>query len=84
MPDYSGIGAGKDRWIHEQVADVLEGAIRAGEYQPGKPLPSWKHIAQDAGVSQHTVANAIRLLISRGLVQTRDRLGTFVTERTSD
>lgn len=84
MPDYSGIGPGKDRWVHEQIADAIEGAIRAGEYQPGNPLPSWKHIAQDAGVSQHTVASAIRLLISRGLVYTRKDLGTFVAERPSE
>lgn len=79
MPDYSGISPGRDRWVHEQVADAIRAAIDSGEYQPGRRLPSWKHIAQEAGVSEHTVQNALKLLRDEKAIYTRDRLGTFVS-----
>jgi DNA-binding GntR family transcriptional regulator len=79
MPDYSGISSRSDRWPYEQVARVIEEAIASGEYPPGSRLPAQGRIAAEAGVSKHTVSAAVALLRERGLLQTRPRLGTFVS-----
>jgi DNA-binding GntR family transcriptional regulator len=78
MPDWSGISPGSDLWIREQVARRIEEAIASGELPPGSRLPSQKQMADEAGVSQHTVSAAVALLKERGILRTRPRLGTFV------
>jgi DNA-binding GntR family transcriptional regulator len=83
MPDWTGISARSDLWVHEQVARVIEGAIASGEYPPGSPLPAQDRIAAEAGISKHTVSAAIALLCGKGVLFTRPRLGTFVAERRS-
>ena len=79
MPDWSGIEQNSELWPYEQVAGVIENAIRTGELAPGDRLPAQDRIAAEAGVSKHTVSAAIALLRERGLVRTRPRLGTFVS-----
>ena len=79
MPDWSGISARTDLWVHEQVARAIERSIASGEFPPGSRLPSQARMAAEAGVSIHTVNAAVGLLCSRGLLSTRPRLGTFVT-----
>jgi GntR family transcriptional regulator len=78
MPDYTGISSRSDLWVHEQVARAIEDAIRSGELAPGDRLPAQSRIADEAGVSEHTVNAAVRLLRDKGLLYTRRRLGTFV------
>jgi DNA-binding GntR family transcriptional regulator len=79
MPDWSGISAQSDLWPYEQVARAIEAAIASGEYPPGSRLPAQGRIADEAGVSKHTVSAAVALLRDRGLLQTRPRRGTFVS-----
>jgi DNA-binding GntR family transcriptional regulator len=79
MPDWSGISARSDLWVHEQVARAIENAIASGELASGDRLPAQDRIAAEAGVSKHTVSAAIALLRDRGLLHTRPRLGTFVS-----
>jgi DNA-binding GntR family transcriptional regulator len=80
MPDWSGISARSDLWVHEQIARVIENAIASGEFAPGDRLPAQDRIAAEAGVSKHTVSAAIALLRERGLVYARHRLGTFIAD----
>lgn len=80
VPDWSGISAGLDLWVHEQVARAIEAAIASGEFPPGSRLPAQGRMADEAGVSKHTVSAAISLLRDKGLLRTRPRLGTFVAE----
>lgn len=81
MPDWSGISAQSDLWVHEQIARAIENAIASGELAPGDRLPSQGRMADEADVSKHTVSAAIALLRERGILRTRPRLGTFVAER---
>ena len=76
--DFSGVGRGRDRWLHEQVADVIEEAVRSGELSPGQMLPSEQEIIHQAGVSRWTVRKAMALLRERGTTYTREHLGSFV------
>jgi DNA-binding GntR family transcriptional regulator len=77
MPDWSGISPALDQWVREQVARRIEDAITSGEFPPGSRLPAQKQMADEAGVSEHTVNAAVAILRERGLVYTVPRLGTF-------
>ncbi len=78
--DFSGFrGRGADRWPYEQIADMIEAAIRSGELPPRSPVPSEQQIIGETGAARGTVRHAVALLRDRGLVYTRPRLGTFVS-----
>lgn len=79
--DFSGITRRSDRWLHEQVADAIEEAVRSGELQPREMLPSEAEIMHQAGVSRWTVRTALALLRERGVIYSRPHLGSFIAER---
>jgi DNA-binding GntR family transcriptional regulator len=82
--DFSGISRRSDRWVHEQVADVIEQAVQSGELRPREMLPSEAEIIHQAGVSRWAVRKALALLRERGTIYTRAHLGSFVAERGSE
>ena len=77
--DFSEVARGRDKWLHEQVAEVIERAIGSGELQPRAMLPSEQEIVHQAGVSRWTARKAIALLRERGSVYSRAHLGSFVS-----
>lgn len=77
--DFSGISRRQDRWVHEQIADVIEGAIRTGELGPREMLPSEQEIIYQSGASRWSVRRAMALLRERGLIYTRAHLGSFAS-----
>ena len=82
--DFSGISRRQDRWVFEQVAAVIEQAIRSGELQPREMLPSEQEIVHRAGVSRWTARKAVALLRDKGLVYSRAHMGSFVAERKTE
>lgn len=79
---------GLERWtfqpitdprVHERVVDQITFAIRSGAYRVGERLPSVEHMARDMGVSKPTVGEAIRVLSSRGVVESRRGVNGGVT-----
>lgn len=64
-------GARPVRRAYQQVADVLRDAILTGELQPGEKLPSEGALSQQFRTSRGTVREALRLLSSENLVETR-------------
>lgn len=79
--DFSGVGRGRDKWLHEQVAEVIELAVASGELRPGQMLPSEQEIVFQAGVSRWAVRRAIAVLRDRGTIYSRAHMGSFVAER---
>ena len=67
--------------IYAQIVQQIQFAIGCGELQPGDRLPSLRELARDLVVNHLTVKKAYSVLESRGLIQTRRGLGTFVAER---
>jgi GntR family transcriptional regulator len=71
--------------MYRLIADNLRHRIEAGELAPGQQLPSEVELREEYGrdgmVSRNTVRDAIKLLVARGLVETRPGQGTFVVER---
>ncbi len=65
--------------LHEAVEARLEEMILDGELQPGDSLPSELEMAAQMEVSRTVVRDAIRALTTKGLVEIRHGVGTFVT-----
>ncbi|WP_448321219.1 FadR/GntR family transcriptional regulator [Streptomyces sp. CO7] len=65
--------------LADQAADLLLQRIRAGEWRLGGKLPGETTLAPQLGVGRSTVREAIRQLAGRGVLQTRQGAGVFVT-----
>jgi GntR family transcriptional regulator len=69
--------------IYRQIADDLRGKIESDEIAHGAQLPTEMELMGRYDASRNTVRDAIRLLATRGLVETRPGQGTFVVEEVS-
>jgi len=69
--------------IYRQIADDLRGKIESDEIAHGAQLPTESDLMGQYDASRNTVRDAIRLLTTRGLVETRPGQGTFVVEQVS-
>ena len=67
--------------IHGTIARDLGVAILTNRYQPGETLPGEIDFAQTLGVSRSAYREAVRMLIAKGLVESRTRTGTRVSPR---
>ena len=67
-----------DGRLYLAVVRRLQEAIEAGVYPVGGRLPSERELSDELGVSRPVVREAIIVLESRGLVQTRHGAGVFV------
>ncbi|MFE2869357.1 tyrosine-type recombinase/integrase [Embleya sp. NPDC059259] len=82
-PNLPGPGDGPAREpVHpwEQIAAVLEKAIRNGDYPAGQPLPPVKELAETHAVTASTAHRAIAHLATLGLVVTARGKRTTVAE----
>ncbi len=62
-----------------QAAEILLGRIRAGEFALGQRLPGETTLAAQLGVGRSTVREAIRELAGKGVLDSRQGSGVFVT-----
>jgi GntR family transcriptional repressor for pyruvate dehydrogenase complex len=70
----------KRQSLHEAVEARLEELILTGEFQAGESLPSEHEMATRLQVSRTVVRAAIRALATKGLLEIRHGVGTFVTD----
>jgi DNA-binding FadR family transcriptional regulator len=63
------------------IAHKLGVAILSGEYPPGAILPGEVESAERLQVARSVYREAIRILIAKGLVNSRPKAGTHVTSR---
>src|SRR5437868_14187004 len=61
---------------YELLAQRLLGLIASGEIAGDQPLPSERELAERYGVGRSSIREALRMLESRGLIQSRGS-GTF-------
>jgi GntR family transcriptional regulator len=66
--------------IYRQIAEDLRRQIESGELRPGEQLRTEIELRDHYNASRNTIRDAIKLLITRGLVETRPGQGTFVVE----
>lgn len=66
--------------LPKQVADKLLQMVVSGELTPGERLPTEAQLAATFGVSRNVLREAVASLRSRGVLETRRGIGTFVSE----
>ncbi|MER7015721.1 GntR family transcriptional regulator [Saccharopolyspora sp. NPDC000359] len=64
----------------EQVRSSIAEQVRSGELPVGTKLPTVRALAADLGIAVNTAAKAYRELEQAGLLETRGRAGTFVSD----
>ncbi|MFD8010890.1 GntR family transcriptional regulator [Streptomyces sp. NPDC058955] len=75
------INPGAAAYHYEQLARILEGRIRSGEFPAGVRLPGELVLSQEYGVGSNTVRRALDILRERELIVTVRARGSFVAER---
>ena len=66
--------------LYERVADLLEERILSDGYEYEKKLPSEQALAEQYCVSRTVIREALKLLKERGLVDSRNGMGSYVTK----
>jgi GntR family transcriptional regulator len=69
--------------MYRQIADDLRRQIEDGGLAPGQQLRTELELREKYNASRNTVRDAVKWLITRGLVESRPGQGTFVVERIS-
>lgn len=67
--------------IHQAIARTLGTAILTGQYKPGESFEGEIEQSVALGVSRTPYREAIRILVAKGLLESRPRAGTHVTPR---
>lgn len=67
--------------LPDSVAIELERRMLEGSLRPGQRLPPERELAAQLGVSRPSLREGLRKLASKGLVQSRQGGGTFMTDR---
>jgi GntR family transcriptional regulator len=65
--------------MYQQIADDLRNKIESGVLKRGGQLPTELELRETYNASRNTIRDAVKRLISLGLVETRPGQGTFVT-----
>ena len=66
-----------------RAADRIMDMITHGRFRPGDKLPNELELAGELEISRTTLREALRILATRGLVEVRRGIGTFVTRSQS-
>lgn len=64
--------------LWRQLATDLRARIEAGEFAPGRALPSRKRLEQEYDVGQKTAEHALRYLADEGLIEPVRGKGHYV------
>lgn len=68
------------RNLHDQVIQELGRLIVSGELKPGDSLPREEALAQRMVISRTALREAMKVLASKGLIETRQKTGTRVRD----
>jgi GntR family transcriptional regulator len=67
--------------IYRQIIDQVLSGIAAGSLRPGMQLPTVRQTAVDLSVNLNTVARAYRDLETRGVLNTQQGSGTYISKQ---
>lgn len=81
-PKFGRLAEAGARRIHGSIAHDLGVAIVTGRYQPGEVLPGEVEFSDQLQVSRSAYREAIRILVAKGLVESRPKAGTRVSAQT--
>src|SRR5215469_6420078 len=67
--------------VYRQIIDQVLGGIAAGTLVPGTQLPTVRQLAVDLSINPNTVVRAYRELEIRGVLETQQGTGTFISHQ---
>ena len=67
--------------VYRQIIDQVLTGIAAGSLSGGKQLPTVRQVAVDLAINPNTVVRAYRELEIRGVIETQQGTGTFITHK---
>ena len=67
--------------MYRQIIDQVTGGIAAGALTAGDQLPTVRQLAVDLSINPNTVIRAYRELEIRGVLDTQQGTGTFISEQ---
>jgi GntR family transcriptional regulator len=67
--------------VYRQIIDQVMGGIAAGVLASGDQIPTVRQVAVDLSINPNTVARAYRELEIRGVLETQQGTGTFVSQK---
>src|SRR5262245_7612440 len=76
QPTGGGTGSAQPRYV--KVREELRRRIARGEFGVGTYLPTESELCETFGASRHTVREALRGLVERGLIARRQGAGSVV------
>jgi GntR family transcriptional regulator len=65
--------------VYRQIIDQITGGMSSGLLQPGDQLPTVRQLAVDLAINPNTVMRAYRELEIRGIIETQQGTGTFIS-----
>jgi GntR family transcriptional regulator len=67
--------------VYRQIMDQVAGGIAAGALTGGDQLPTVRQLAVDLSINPNTVIRAYRELEIRGVLETQQGTGTFISNQ---
>src|SRR5437764_15436665 len=67
--------------VYRQIIDQVLGGMAAGTLAPGTQLPTVRQVAVDLAINPNTVVRAYRELEIRGVLETQQGTGTFISHQ---
>src|SRR5947207_14179984 len=67
--------------VYRQIIDQVLGGIAAGTVAAGHQLPTVRQVAVDLSINPNTVVRAYRELEIRGVLETQEGTGTFISHQ---
>ncbi len=67
--------------VYRQIIDQVMGGVAAGALGGGDQLPTVRQVAVDLSINPNTVMRAYREMEIRGVLETQQGMGTFVSQK---
>jgi GntR family transcriptional regulator len=67
--------------VYRQLIDQIQGGIASGALASGDQIPTVRQVAVDLEINPNTVLRAYRELEIRGVLETQQGTGTFISNR---
>src|SRR5437588_4071959 len=67
--------------VYRQIIDQVTGGLAAGTLRPGDQLATVRQLAVDLAINPNTVIRAYRELEIRGVLETQQGTGTFISRQ---
>lgn len=67
--------------VYRQLIDQVQAGVAAGTLKPGQQLPTVRQVAVDLTINPNTVQRAYREMEIRGILETQQGTGTFISNQ---